>query len=102
MNKKELIIDIELTRDSVCAGDDIDAPHKKIVKMNSIIDTIALVTKISQNYLPAIAGQNHHWECLLNDKIIAIIEKDKILPKIYCVKYDEDNTIHFTYYPMLD
>ena len=99
---KDLTMHIELTRDSVCAGDDMDAPHKTIIAMNSITETIALVTKISQKYLPNIAGQNHHWECLLNGKIIAVIEKDKILPKISCVKYEEDNKIHFTYYPALD
>ena len=75
MNKKELIIDIELTRDSVCAGDDIDAPHKESININFIPEPIKLVSKISQKYLPIVNSQNHKWECKLNDKIVAVISK---------------------------
>ena len=102
MNKKKLTITIELTRDSVCVGDDIDAPHEKNMSLNSIMETKKLVARISQNYLPKIGGKNHKWECLMNDRIIAVIEKDKIIPVISSITYLRDNKIHFKYYSAMD
>ena len=98
MNKKKLTITIELTRDSVCAGDDIDAPHGKNMSLNSIMDTEEFVARVSRKYLPAIEGKNHRWECFMNGRIIATIEKNKIIPKISDIKYMRDNKIHFKYY----
>lgn len=40
--KDRLLVSIVLTRDSVCAGGDVDAPHEKTIKIRSFIDPEAL------------------------------------------------------------
>ena len=49
----------EITRDSVTAGDDIDAPHRIYMALNRVMETKEFVEKITQNYLPNINGKNH-------------------------------------------
>ena len=48
-------IPVVLTRDSVCAGDDCDAPHEKTVEVYSFVDSEAFAREISSGYLPSVA-----------------------------------------------
>ena len=92
----------EITRDSVSAGDDVDAPHRKHINLNKIMETKTFIEKISQKYLPNINGENHKWECLLNGKTLAIIEREKIIFKSFEIEYFKNNKVHFKYYPARD
>jgi hypothetical protein len=91
-------VKIELSRDSVCAGDDFDGFHKKIIEIYSFVDTKILVSNIYTDYLPNINGNGHSWDCYLNDKIIATITKNEIIPKVSEVSFNENNKIYFKYH----
>ena len=93
--RKEL--SIVLTRDSVAAGDDIDAPHKKKIKIKSFTDPVSLAREASANYLPNVAGTGHSWICVLNEIEIAEITKNQILPLTDEARYSDKNNIHFIY-----
>ncbi len=88
---------IRITRDSVCAGDDVDAPHEKKVKTHSFTDPTVLASEISSGYLPSVDGYGHSWECVLNDVLIAVIGQNGINAKTKEVAYEEINKIHFIY-----
>jgi hypothetical protein len=73
-------ITVVLTRDSVCAGDDCDAPHEKTIKTYSFTDPEVLARETSSGYLPNVAGVGHSWLCVLNDIKIAEIKTTEIRP----------------------
>jgi hypothetical protein len=53
---------IYLTRDSVAAGDDVDAPHARTITLRNIADVRTLVTAVKGAYpLPKIAGGKATW-----------------------------------------
>jgi hypothetical protein len=58
---------VVLTRDSVCAGDDGDAPHEKTITTHSFTDPVVLARETSSGYLPSVAGIGHSWICVLNE-----------------------------------
>jgi hypothetical protein len=89
---------IELSRDSVCAGDDCDTPHKKTVEIYSFAETDILVSNISTDYLPHVNGIGHSWDCFLNDKIIATVTKNKVIPKVSEISFNENNKMFFKYH----
>ena len=90
-------ISITLKRESVCAGDDCDAPHEKRIEINSFIDPEVLATETASSYLPNVSGVGHSWVCKLNGKEIARITKDGVQPKVREVEYQEENEIYFSY-----
>ena len=90
-------ITVRLTRDSVCAGDDCDAPHEEYREINSFVDAEVLASNLSSGYLPSVSGDSHTWNFFLNDQLIAIIKTDSIVTKISKVDYAETNHIHFKY-----
>jgi hypothetical protein len=50
------------TRDSVCAGDDGDAPHERSFSATESTALAIMLREISQcGYLPPIAGGNSTW-----------------------------------------
>jgi hypothetical protein len=90
-------ISVILTRDSVCAADDCDAPHEKTIKIHSFIDPEALAREASSGYLPSVAGIGHSWICVLNNIKIADIKTTEIKPLVREAIFDEKNRIHFIY-----
>ena len=91
-------LEIQITRDSVCAGDDCDAPHEKTVSVNSFLDPVALASHVASGYLPNVSGFGHTWDCVLNGKVIAIISTKAVTPKVVEVVYSNENHIHFVYH----
>ena len=64
-------------RDSVCAGDDIDAPHEQRFSMPATATIMHLFLELEKmRYLPSIAGENERWEAYLNQKLICRFQKD--------------------------
>lgn len=51
---------LRLTRDSVAAGDDVDAPHEQVVVLEQTVvtpaDLQAVLAEIAPGYLPDVAG----------------------------------------------
>ena len=86
-----------ITRDSVCAGDDVDAPHEVIRETHSFIDPIALASNLAAGYLPSVAGQGHSWDCVVNDQPVARIDMNGVSPCTTEVQYRDANHVHFRY-----
>jgi hypothetical protein len=89
---------VVLTRDSVCAADDCDAPHGKTVEVYSFVDPEAFVRAISADYLPSVAGRGHSWTCMLNGVSIAELTTSRIRALVRQSPFSEDNRAHFLYH----
>jgi hypothetical protein len=90
-------ITVVLTRDSVCAADDCDAPHEKTIEVHSFTDPEALARETASGYLPNVAGVGHSWICVLNDIKIAEINTTDIQPLVRETMFGETNRIYFVY-----
>jgi len=91
------MISIVISRDSVCAGDDCEAPHEKTIKIHSFVDPEDLARESSSGYLPDVSGVGHSWICVLNDVKIAEIKTTGIRPLVRMIEFVENNRIHFKY-----
>jgi len=91
-------LSVVLTRDSVCAGDDSDAPHEKKMIVHSFVDPEAFVKAVSANYLPSVAGIGHSWSCVLNDVCVAEISVSNIRTLVRESPFSEDNRMHFVHH----
>jgi hypothetical protein len=91
-------VTVELTRNSVCAADDFDTPHKKQITIHSFTDPVAFAQVTSLDYLPSVSGYGHAWTCCLNGNKIAKIKTTGIEPLTDEVNYSTENKVHFTYH----
>ena len=89
---------ITLTRDSVCAGDDCEAPHERRVEVYSFIDPHAFVSQFWTGYLPSVRGVGHSWTAFLNKKAIALITVTEIEPMVSKIDFEDENSIFFEYH----
>jgi len=90
-------VSIVMTRDSVCAGDDCDAPHEKKVEAYSLLAPDAFAREVASGYLPSVAGSGHSWVCTLNGKKIAEVFVSDVRALVSETPFGEENRIHFTY-----
>jgi hypothetical protein len=88
-----------LTRDSVCIGDDVNAPHTEILKLSNYKISEQSIGEICLNYLPNVAGVGHFWECYINNMLIAIIRVGKIEIITDKIFLNENNEMFFKYNP---
>ena len=86
------------TRDSVCAGDDCDAPHEKKIEVLSFLDPEAFANATAYGYLPSVAGVGHSWTCVLNGSKIAEISGSGTRPLVREAVFSEENRVHFVYH----
>jgi hypothetical protein len=91
-------IPVVLTRDSVCAGDDCDAPHEKKIDVHSFADPEAFARATSSGYLPPVAGVGHSWTCVLNGVKIAEVRDSGIRPLVRETSLSDENRVHFVYH----
>jgi hypothetical protein len=91
-------IRVVVTRESVCAGDDCDAPHEKAVEVYSFVDPQAFARELSSGYLPSVAGVGHRWTCQLNGTNVAEISYSGIRALINEMPFSEENRVHFVYH----
>jgi thiaminase len=102
--KKKPKVQIKLSRDNVCASDDMEL-HDKIIETYLFDNPKKLISKIYKRYLPYIDGKGHIWECIFNGKLIAIIITPKligihnVIAKTSDVVYSDNNTLYFKYIP---
>ena len=91
---------ITITRDSVCAADDINAPHKKNVSSYSFLDPGVLAQQLTSRYpLPQIAGGKATWLCRLNGEAIAVVAQQWASPRSLKkrIQFLKENQVHFEY-----
>lgn len=75
-------IDISVTRDSVCAGDDADAPHELTLACPRVASIAELVRFIAANSeLPSISGGEATW-CLSTHRPLAITAQQWTEPRM--------------------
>ena len=91
-------ISLTMTRDSVCAGDDCDAPHEKKIEVDSLLNPEAFSNATSSGYLPSVAGIGHHWICELNGVEIAEIRVSGIRSIVRETSFSDENRVHFVYH----
>ena len=90
-------IQVALTRDSVCAGDDCDAPHEKSVEVYSFVDPEAFAKAVSSDYLPSVNGIGHSWVCELNGIRIAELGHSTTRALVRECPFSDQNRAHFIY-----
>jgi hypothetical protein len=90
-------VPVSLTRDFVCAGDDV-VDHQKSVEEYSFLDPVAFAQAISSGYLPSVAGVGHTWTCVLNGVKIAEISTTGIRALTRTTPFADVNKAHFIYH----
>lgn len=90
-------LEVTLTRDSVCMGDDCDAPHQATVEVPSSVDPGPFVRAVASGYLPSVAGMGHSWICQLNGKPIAEIYVGRTVLLVDELVFEEKNAVFFAY-----
>jgi hypothetical protein len=104
-------MEIYLTRHSVCAGDDVDAPHVHELHASdnpTVSDVVSLICRAG--YLPRIAGGKATW-CVSSGVPLAVVAEQwagpkmtqPIPPRIEELDVSEGTLfVHVTYYAQLD
>ena len=102
MDRKTIVV----TRDSVAAGDDADAPHSMVIEI-AFNDTIETVLKrISEiRYLPKIDGGKATWSVAFKQPL-AVIAQEWDQPKLISsanqlIQHPVDQ-LHFNYHAQDD
>ena len=76
------MLTLHLTRDSVAAGDDIDAPHELAVLVDDDVTTEAMVAAIhAADYLPRISGGRATWS-VVSVRTLAVIAQQWPEPRM--------------------
>jgi hypothetical protein len=87
-----------LTRDSVCAGDDVDAPHEERVELVAHTGPVEFLEQFSAGYVASVNGLGHSWTAYLNGTAIAVFRVNGIEPLVSALSFADDNTIFFEYH----
>ena len=100
-------MNVYLSRDSVCAGDDVDAPHSKTISFPDGTAILDVLTQVAHSgYLASIAGGEATWSATSNIPLAVVAQqwsKPKPLPALLYsspaldVK-DNALRIHFNYH----
>ena len=73
---------VKVERDSVCMGDDIDAPHSYSFKVSSSSTLNEVFEHLgSKRYLASVAGKNHSWEAVIENNSVALFKGNNQLPE---------------------
>jgi hypothetical protein len=91
-------VQVSLTRDSVCAGDDADAPHQQSMLLYPHPDPIAFLEQFSSGYLASVNGVGHWWRAILNGKPVAIVRVNGIEPLVAELDLGGQNSLYFEYH----
>lgn len=78
-------------------ADDCDAPHQETREIVPFLDPAAFARTLL-DYLPIVAGTNHHWICVLNGLKIAEIRECEIRALVRETPLGEVNIVHFVYH----
>jgi hypothetical protein len=73
---------VKVERDSVCMGDDVDAPHSysfTIPATATLNDVFAHLA--NRRYLASVAGLSHSWQAAINGQPVAMISGNNQSPE---------------------
>ena len=74
--------DVSVERDSVCMGDDVDAPHSYNFRISSTATLNDIFVHLSkESYLASVAGRNHSWQAVINDQLVAVFLSNNRTPE---------------------
>lgn len=77
-SNENISLELTLTRDSVAAGDDADAPHEKILRIKIEPTWSAVFNAIlEQRYLPYIDSGNATWVGVSQEPLVVIAQQWK-------------------------
>jgi len=99
------MLTIRVTRDSVCAGDDVEAPNEKFVEVNSFTEPEAFMHAVTNAYgMPTIEGGKAAWVVLLNGNRIGVIAQEWNAPKVSVreLQFQESNHVFLRYHAQSD
>jgi hypothetical protein len=73
---------IEVERDSVCMGDDVDAPHSYSFKVSANTTLSEVFEHLARkHYLASVAGRNHSWEAIIGHDSLALFKGNNQQPE---------------------
>lgn len=73
---------IQITRDSVCMGDDVHAPHSQVIHAHDSSNVTECIELILRSYeLPLIHGGRATW-VLMSRKYLAVVAQQWKMPKL--------------------
>ncbi|EGQ8682106.1 hypothetical protein GKA74_24350 [Vibrio parahaemolyticus] len=95
---------VKLTRDSVCMGDDCDAPHFLELELSNDSNIQNLVDAVdAKSYLAKVAGLGHLWLLLVNDKQVVALKGNSMKVRengdvcLSLLAVDGTLNVHFKY-----
>jgi hypothetical protein len=92
---------VTVTRDSVCAADDVDAPHRQVISVPENRDAVAFLLSILVRYpLPSIHGRKATWECSVDGRRIGVVAQQWARPVVHVkqVELERSASLHFIYH----
>ena len=94
-----LRVQITLTRDSVCMGDDME-DHTKIISIIFPCSTHQTIMGIAKKYLPSVGGYGHTWDCYVDGAQIAVINGNcnAITPTADCPSFTNGCKFYYKYH----
>ena len=73
---------VKVERDSVCMGDDCNAPHSYSFKVSSKSTLSEVFEHLERKqYLASVNGKNHSWEAIIEDSSIAFFKGNNQQPE---------------------
>jgi len=73
---------VKVERDSVCMGDDCDAPHSYSFNVSSNSTLSEVFNHLERKkYLASVAGQNHSWEAIIENRSVALFKGNSKYPE---------------------
>ncbi len=72
---------INVTRDSVAAGDDIDAPHTYAFEMDAAVTLGEVFDHLAtRRYLASVGGRGHSWVARIRGEVVAEFKANRHQP----------------------
>ena len=96
---------IRVTRDSVCAGDDVEAPNEKHVEIHSFTEPEAFIQAVTHAYgMPLIQGGRAAWTVHLNGNKIGVVAQEWNSPRasVRELHFEESNHVFLRYHAQSD
>ena len=96
---------IRVTRDSVCAADDVEAPNEKYVEVHSFTEPEAFIQAVASAYgIPLIQGGRAAWVVLLNGDRIGVCAQEWNAPRasVRELQFQESNHVFLRYHAQSD
>ncbi|MCW3849080.1 hypothetical protein OF829_17715 [Sphingomonas sp. LB-2] len=97
---------IALTRDSVCAGDDVFAQHEQTVTVDDALPLGEAIGRIASDYLARISCGEASWVAILDDEPVAVVAQQWKAPRLhpgYETRTLRDGArLHFAYHVQED